>query len=62
MKVIKGGFKKGVWGYDQEEYSDEDIKFVNEALHEAGQHDPRWLKLIWDVPDKNKRFKPTSVK
>ncbi|MBN2569816.1 MAG: hypothetical protein JXB42_10350 [Deltaproteobacteria bacterium] len=47
MKVIKGNFQKNIWKHDRAAYSDNDIDFVNEALREAGQHDPRWLKLLW---------------
>jgi hypothetical protein len=49
MGVIRGGFKEGIWFHDREAYTQEEIDFVNEAFREAGQHDPRWLKLIWDV-------------
>jgi hypothetical protein len=49
MEVIQGGYRKGFWFHDRNSITQEEIDFVNEALREAGQHDPRWLKLIWDT-------------
>jgi len=49
MEVIEGGFKEGFWFRDRNSITQEEIDFVNEAFREAGKHDPRWLKLIWDV-------------
>jgi len=48
MDLIKGKFQKNTWKHDRETYDNEDIDFINEALREAGQHDPRWLKLLWE--------------
>jgi hypothetical protein len=49
MEVIDGGYRKGAWFHDRDAHTQEEIDFVNEAFREAGQHDPRWLKLIWDI-------------
>ena len=53
MKVIEGGYKKGFWLHDPDCATQEEIDFLNEAFREAGKHDPRWLKLIWE-PKKEK--------
>jgi len=53
MKVIDGGYQKGIWMHDPNCATQEEIDFLNEAFREAGQHDPRWLKLIWE-PNKQK--------
>jgi len=49
LKVVQGGFKEGVWFHDRNAHTQEEIDFLNEAFREAGRHDPRWLKLIWDI-------------
>ena len=49
LKVIDGGYRKGLWFHDRQAHTQEEIDFINEAFREAGQHDPRWLKLVWDV-------------
>jgi hypothetical protein len=49
MEVIQGDCRKGFWFHDRNSITQEEIDFLNEAFREAGQHDPRWLKLIWDV-------------
>jgi len=49
MKVDEGGYRKGVWFHDRDSLTQEEIDFANAALREAGKHDPRWLKLIWDI-------------
>ena len=53
MKVIKGGYRKGLWLHDPDAHTQEEIDFLNEAFREAGKYDPRWLKLIWE-PKKEK--------
>jgi len=53
MKVIDGGYKKGFWFHDPDGNTQEEIDFLNEAFREAGQYDPRWLKLVWE-PNKQK--------
>ena len=49
FKVIQGGYRQGVWLHDRQAHTQEEINFINEAFREAGQHDPRWLKLVWDI-------------
>ena len=49
MKVIDGGYWKGLWFHDRGAHTQEEIDALNEAFRLAGQHDPRWLKLIWDI-------------
>jgi hypothetical protein len=49
MEVINGGYKKGMWFHDRAAYSDEEIEYVNGAFRRISQHDPRWLKLIWNI-------------
>lgn len=49
MEVIDGEARKGFWLRDRTAFTQEEIDFANEAFREAGKHDPRWLKLIWDV-------------
>ncbi len=49
MEVIDGGYRKGFWLHDRNSITQEEIDFMNEAFREAGEHDPRWLKLIWDI-------------
>ncbi len=49
MKVIDGGYRKGFWFHDRGAHTQEEIDFANAAFREAGKHDPRWLKLIWDI-------------
>jgi len=48
MKVIEGGYKKGMWLHDSDAYTDEEIEYANEAFRRLAQADPRWLKLIWE--------------
>lgn len=49
MEVIDGGYQKGFWFHDRNSVSQKEINFMNEAFREAGKHDPRWLKLVWDI-------------
>ncbi|MDD3581952.1 MAG: hypothetical protein PHW74_13135 [Desulfobacca sp.] len=49
MQLIKGGYQKGIWLHDRQGHTQEEIDFMNAAFWEAGRHDPRWLKLIWDI-------------
>jgi hypothetical protein len=49
MEVIEGGYRKGLWFHDRNSLTQEEIDFANEAFREAGQHDARWLKLIWYI-------------
>jgi len=49
MKVIEGGYRKGLWFLDRDAHTQEEIDFLNAAFREAGKYDPRWLKLIWDI-------------
>lgn len=49
MEVIDGGYRKGCWLRDRSAFTQEEIDFANEAFREAGKHDPRWLKLVWDI-------------
>jgi hypothetical protein len=49
MEVLEGGYQKGFWFHDRNSITQEEIDFMNDAFREAGQHDPRWLKLVWDV-------------
>ena len=53
MKVIKGGYEKGLWFHDPNAYTDEEIEYANEAFRRLAKADPRWLKLIWE-PKKEK--------
>lgn len=49
LKVIDGEYQKGIWMHDRKAHTQEEIDFINAAFREAGQYDPRWLKLVWDV-------------
>lgn len=49
MKVIEGGYQKGLWFHDPEAHTQEEVDALNEAFRLLGQDDPRFLKLIWDV-------------
>ena len=60
MKVIKGGYKKGLWFHDPDAHPQEEIDFLNEAFRRVGKADPRWLKLIWEP--KKEKPKLTVVK
>ena len=53
MKVIDGGYQKGIWMHDPEDSTQEEIDFLNEGFRRVGKGDPRWLKLIWE-PNKQK--------
>jgi len=59
LKVIKGGYEKGLWGHDQDAYSDEDIEFFNEFLRTVAKHRPQAANVIWDV---SKRDKPPEIR
>ncbi len=54
MKVIKGGYEKGLWGHDRDAYSDEDIEFFNEFLRTVAKDRPQAANVIWDVCPKDK--------
>ncbi|RLB01245.1 MAG: hypothetical protein DRG59_06915 [Deltaproteobacteria bacterium] len=60
MKVIEGGYKKGLWLHDPDAHTQEEIDFLNEAFRRVGKADPRWLKLIWEP--KKEKPKLTVVK
>jgi hypothetical protein len=49
MKVIDGGYRRGLWLHDRDSITQEEVDFLNAAFREAGKHDPRWLKMIWDI-------------
>jgi len=54
MKIIEGGFKKGLWQSDREAYSDEDIEAWNERLKQLSRHHP-WLKeFVWQIKPRQK--------
>ena len=54
MEVIEGGFKKGMWQYDRDTYSDEDIEVWNKRLMQLS-HDHPWLKeFLWHIKPKQK--------
>jgi len=57
MKIIEGGFKKGIWQSDRDAYSDEDIEAGN-AIFEmlAHKHNHAWRELIWDIKVKAKPY------
>ncbi|MBW1731811.1 MAG: hypothetical protein JRJ75_13130 [Deltaproteobacteria bacterium] len=48
MKLIEGGYKKGMWLHDPDAYTDEEIEYANEAFRRLAQADPCWLKLVWE--------------
>jgi len=62
LKVVQGGFQKGVWQHDREAHTDEDIEFFNEFLRTVAKHRPQAANVIWDIPPKNKQPKPALVK
>ncbi len=43
---VEGRDMKDYWFHDQNMPQDE-VDFINAALVEAAQEDPRWAKLIW---------------
>lgn len=43
MKILQGGFKKGMWQSDREAYSDEEIEAWNNRLRKLSQKHP-WLE------------------
>ncbi|MGB9613861.1 MAG: hypothetical protein ACPL4K_06815 [Candidatus Margulisiibacteriota bacterium] len=54
LKVIKGGYRPGVWLHDRKTYSDEDIAIGNEKFKQLISLGHTWLKnYLWEV-------KPTS--
>ena len=54
MKVVKGGFKEGMWQHDRNTYSDEEIEIWNVRLEQLSQKHP-WLKdFIWKIKPKRK--------
>ncbi|MBW2600207.1 MAG: hypothetical protein JRC60_09155 [Deltaproteobacteria bacterium] len=62
LKVVQGGFQKGVWQYDREAYTDEEIEFLNEFLRTVAKHRPEAAEVIWDISPDNEQLKPTLVK
>jgi len=53
LKVIEGGYQKGVWGCDRDAYSDEDIEFFNEFIRTVAKDRPQAANAIWVVPKKD---------
>lgn len=52
MKVINGGFKKGIWQSDRDAYSEEDIEAGNAIFDILAQkHNPAWKELVWKIKD-----------
>ncbi len=49
LKVVQGGYQKGIWMHDRDAHTQEEIDALNEAFRLLGQDDPRFLKLIWNV-------------
>ena len=62
LKVVQGGYQKGVWQYDREAYTDEEIESFNEFLRTIARHRPQAARVIWDIPPRDKQPKPTLVK
>ena len=52
LKVIQGGFQKGMWQSDRDAYSDEDIAEGNALFEELAQkHNPAWRMLLWNIKE-----------
>ena len=49
LKVVQGGYQRGIWMHDRDAHTQEEIDALNEAFRLLGQDDPRFLKLIWNV-------------